>query len=70
MTDLQDLKSRLELLAEVEKDLGPGKKHGRYTMFSCPFPGHSHGDRRPSLAAYEDGSYFCFTCGAKGDVLS
>lgn len=71
MADLQELKDRLDLLSEIERDLGPGKKSGRWILFSCPFPGHAHGDAKPSLAATPDtGTYYCFTCGAKGDVLT
>lgn len=71
MTDLQELKERLDLLGEVEKDLGPGKKSGRWVQFSCPFPGHAHGDKNPSLGITpENGRFFCFTCGAKGDVIT
>jgi len=69
MTDLQDLKQRLDLIAEVEKDLGPGKRSGKWVLFSCPFPGHAHGDRNPSLGIAND-RYYCFTCQASGDVLT
>lgn len=68
---IQDLKARLSLLAEVEKDLGPGRKSGRWLLFSCPFPGHKHGDSKPSLSVTPDnGRYFCFTCRAAGDVIT
>ena len=71
MTDFQDLKDRLDLIAELEKDLGQGHKSGKWVMFSCPFPGHKHGDKRPSLAATPDnGRYYCFTCGQTGDVIT
>lgn len=72
MTDLtfDRLKERLDLLSEVEKDLGPGRKSGKWVLFSCPFPGHNHGDSNPSLGLTpETGRFFCFACGAKGDVL-
>lgn len=71
MSDFENLKSRLDLIAEMGKDLGPGKRSGRWTMFSCPFPGHAHGDSNPSLAVTGDTqTYHCFTCGAAGDVIS
>ena len=39
---------------------------GRRLVGSCPF----HRDGRPSLAVYPDNdSYFCFGCGAGGDVI-
>jgi len=70
MIYFEDLKSRLDLLTELEKDLGPGKRSGRWTLFSCPFAGHAHGDSNPSLSATGDNQrYFCFTCGAEGDLI-
>jgi DNA primase len=69
--DFTDLKERIDLLAEVEKDLGPGHRSGRWVMFSCPFPGHKHGDADPSLAVTpSNGRYFCFTCGKSGDLIT
>jgi hypothetical protein len=71
MTDFTDLKERLDLLGEIEKDLGPGRKSGKWVMFSCPFPGHKHGDKTPSLAATPaNGRYYCFACGRSGDLIT
>jgi len=71
MIDFQTIKERLDLLTEVEKDLGPGHKSGRWVLFSCPFPGHKHGDSKPSLSVTPDnGRFFCFSCGRKGDVIT
>ena len=40
------------------------RRSGRATMACCPF----HGENHPSFAMYEDtNSYYCFTCGEKGD---
>lgn len=40
------------------------KKSQRAMMALCPF----HGEHNPSFAMYEDtNSYYCFTCGVKGD---
>ena len=40
------------------------RRSGRATMACCPF----HGENHPSFAMYEDtNSYYCFTCGVKGD---
>lgn len=40
------------------------KPSGRAKVCLCPF----HEDRKPSFALYEDtNSYYCFTCGEKGD---
>lgn len=46
-------------------------------MFSCPFPGHSHGDEHPSCSM-NDGSinphkatkFVCFGCGRRGNAIS
>lgn len=43
------------------------KKSGRAMLALCPF----HGESNPSFAMYEDtNSYWCFTCGEKGDSYS
>ena len=41
-----------------------GLKASRNGMACCPF----HNDRHPSLKLNED-YFFCFGCGAKGDVI-
>ena len=41
-----------------------GLKVSRYGMACCPF----HNDRHPSLKLNEE-YFFCFGCGAKGDVI-
>ena len=41
-----------------------GLKVNRNGMACCPF----HNDRHPSLKLNED-YFFCFGCGAKGDVI-
>src|SRR5262249_50395609 len=36
----------------------------------CPLPSHGHPDRTPSMPLYlDDDRYYCFGCGAKGDVV-
>jgi len=36
----------------------------------CPLPSHGHVDHTPSLRLYlDDDIFFCFGCGAKGDVV-
>lgn len=71
MTDFKDLKERLDLIAELEKDLGPGHKSGKWVKFSCPFPGHKHGDHNPSLGATPaTQTFYCFTCGKTGDLIT
>ncbi len=40
------------------------KRSGRATLTLCPF----HGENHPSFAMYDEtNTYFCFSCGAKGD---
>src|SRR3990170_8714514 len=52
-----------EVVARAGVDLRPV---GQRLAGSCPF----HRDGRPSLAVYPDNdSYFCFGCGAGGDVI-
>jgi DNA primase len=36
----------------------------------CPMPAHGHPDHTPSMRLYlDDDRYYCFGCGAKGDVI-
>ncbi len=36
----------------------------------CPFPSHGHLDASPSLRLFlEDGIFYCFGCGVRGDVV-
>ena len=65
--DLQRLKLRASLLDLVRHDLHtPGRRHGRWTLFCCPF----HADRSPSLGVTENnGRWYCFGCDAHGDIL-
>ncbi|MHB1739148.1 MAG: CHC2 zinc finger domain-containing protein [Actinomycetes bacterium] len=47
----------------------PFRTTGSVTV-RCPFPSHGHPDRTPSLRLHlDDGIFFCFGCGAKGDVV-
>lgn len=40
-------------------------------QFSCPFPGHSHGDEEPSACMNKaTTAWFCFGCGKKGNAIS
>jgi DNA primase len=69
--DLENIRRRIDLLALVESDLGPGRKAGRWVLFHCPFPGHTHGDQNPSLAVTPDnGRWYCFACGRSGDAIA
>jgi len=47
----------------------PSRATGSVTV-RCPFPSHGHVDRSPSLRLHlDDDIFFCFGCGAKGDVV-
>jgi DNA primase len=44
---------------------------GREANFSCPFPGHTHGDERPSAYMNVDTTlWWCFGCHSKGNAIS
>jgi DNA primase len=64
--DVLDLLDRQLEMANVRLTSG-----GREASFSCPKPGHAHGDERPS--AYmnmETTLWWCFGCHAKGTAVS
>lgn len=57
---------RVPLLEEVRKVVPKVTKKGKYWWACCPF----HGEKSASFHVREDqGSYYCFGCGAGGDVL-
>lgn len=64
MIDFNDLKA----IASIEDILGYyNLKPNRQGMICCPF----HRDKRPSLKVYpQTNSFYCFGCGAGGDVIS
>ena len=63
---LQELRSR----ADIEQLISPYvqlRRGGRILMGLCPF----HNEKTPSFAVYpENGSFYCFGCGAGGDAVS
>ena len=61
MTIYETIKAAISVKQAVEHY---GLKAGRNGMACCPF----HNDRHPSLKLNED-YFFCFGCGAKGDVI-
>ena len=64
--DLDAIKSKLSLSREIEKKTNVIKK-GKDTWCCCLF----HDEKTPSLKINDDlGSYYCFGCGAKGDIFS
>lgn len=65
-TFLQELKSRCEL-SDVAAPYVDLKRSGRTLAGLCPF----HGEKTPSFHVYpEDNHFYCFGCGAGGDVIS
>lgn len=63
---LQELKMRNEL-ADVAASYVSLKRRGRNLIGLCPF----HGEKTPSFNIYtEDNHFYCFGCGAGGDVIS
>lgn len=63
---LQDLKARSDLV-DVASSYMNLKRQGRNLVGLCPF----HGEKTPSFNIYpENGSFYCFGCGAGGDVIT
>ena len=61
MTIYESIKAAISVKQAAEHY---GLKASRNSMACCPF----HNDRHPSLKLNED-FFFCFGCGAKGDVI-
>ena len=59
--DTERLKSYVPMI-DLAQRYGVTVRRG---MCCCPF----HGERHPSMKLYND-SYYCFACGAHGDVIS
>lgn len=64
MIDTVTIKEQLDCREVIARDLGPGKKSGKWLMFPCPY----HADGTPSLGVVQDG-WKCFGCGESGDVI-
>ena len=63
---LQELKMRNDI-TEVVSPYVNLKRRGRNMVGLCPF----HGEKTPSFNIYtETDSFYCFGCGASGDVIS
>ncbi len=63
---LQELKMRNDI-TEIVSSYVTLKRHGRNMVGLCPF----HGEKTPSFNVYtENGSFYCFGCGAGGDVIT
>ncbi len=64
--DLELIKSKIILSQEIEKKTKVIKK-GRDSWCCCPF----HDEKTPSCKLNDElGSYYCFGCGAKGDIFT
>jgi len=64
--DLELIKSKILLSQEIEKKTKVIKK-GKDSWCCCPF----HDEKTPSCKINDDlGSYYCFGCGAKGDIFT
>ena len=64
--DLELIKSKILLSQEIEKKTKVIKK-GKDSWCCCPF----HDEETPSCKISDDlGSYYCFGCGAKGDIFT
>ena len=64
--DLEIIKSKIQLSREIEKKVKVKKKGNDYWC-CCPF----HEEKTPSCKINDDlGSYYCFGCGAKGDIFT
>ena len=64
--DLELIKSKIILSQEIEKKTKIIKK-GKDSWCCCPF----HDEKTPSCKINDDlGSYYCFGCGAKGDIFT
>ena len=63
---LQELKLRSDI-TEIASSYVNLKRHGRNMVGLCLF----HGEKTPSFNIYtENGSFYCFGCGAGGDVIT
>lgn len=64
--ELVDVQSFLRLLG-----IRNIKEDGQEVQYSCPFPGHNHGDKNPS-ASMQQGTTVahCFGCGWSGNAVS
>lgn len=70
MLNISSLKAQNDLLAVVEGDLGPARRHnGTWHSFVCAF--HADGEQDGGSLKVNDssGRWWCFACGKGGDVV-
>lgn len=67
MIDIERLKTAIPSLEFYAGALGqPARRSGDRSVWFCPF----HADKNnPNFTVYPDGRFYCFACGAKGDVI-
>lgn len=63
---IAQLKTRVNLVDEVRKVVPGLKKKGRYWWANCPF----HSEKSASFHVRDEGNYYCFGCGAAGDIFT
>ena len=64
--DLEKIKNKILLSSEIEKKTRLIKK-GKDYWCCCPF----HEEKTPSCKINNElGSFYCFGCGAKGDIFT
>jgi len=68
--DLTALKHGVDLLTLVEQDLGMAwRRSGRWYRWPCPFHDDGTRDGGSLVVTPDTQTFYCFGCGARGDVL-
>jgi hypothetical protein len=73
--NLTDYKHATDLVNLIAADLGQEpKRAGKWMTFSCPFPGHKHGDKNRSLVVVNPsvsraGYWKCYGCHENGSAV-
>ena len=65
-SNLEEIKNKISLSSEIEKKTRIVKK-GKDNWCCCVF----HKEKTPSMKINDElGSFYCFGCGAKGDIFT
>lgn len=62
---VNDFKNKIDINKVISQYVKPSRKGKGYWQGQCPF----HNDEDPSFTVYKD-SFYCFGCGAHGDVIT
>lgn len=62
--DIEAFKKHVDVSVVIQRYVTPAYRGRGYFQTLCPF----HNEREPSFTVYKD-SYYCFGCGAHGDVI-